>query len=136
MSSDPGLERLARFLDRIGPAVQSGLDGSVVRLGTATLGQLKLRASGRPGPRRVTGDYTRKMNMQADHGGAGVEVTIGGNGAQGPRLEFGFNGADSLGRVYHQRPFPHYAPTFAWLNALLPNEVEDVIGQAIGRAGA
>lgn len=30
----------------------------------------------------------------------------------GPRIEFGFNGPDSLGRVYHQAPRPYMRPAF------------------------
>lgn len=136
MAGNADMERLARFLNRIQPAVQSSVDASVVRLGAATLAQLKLRASGRPGPRRITGDYTRQMNMQADHGGNGVEVTIGGSGVQGPRLEFGFVGTDSLGRRYNQRPLPHYAPTFEWLNSQVGSELPTAVGRGINQAGA
>ena len=35
---------------------------------------------------------------------------VGTWGPQGARLEFGFNGADSRGRVYHQREQPHWRP--------------------------
>jgi hypothetical protein len=125
------MEDLARFLNRIAPSIQQSMDSGVVRMGTATLAQLKLHASGRPGPRRVTGDYTRQMNMQADHGDDGVEVTIGGSGVQGPRLEYGFIGQDSLGRSYNQRPFRHYAPTYAWLQGLVASDIPDIIGRGV-----
>jgi hypothetical protein len=134
VSAGDGFERLAQILERIGTRLPAEIDNGVVRIGAATLGQLKLRASGRPGPRRVTGDYTRKMNMQADHGANGVEVTVGGAGVQGPRLEFGFHGADSLGRRYNQPPFPHYAPTFLWLNTMLDSQVPDWVGRAVSGA--
>lgn len=125
------LDRLYQFLNRLAPSVQQSIDGGVVRMGTATLAQLKLRASGRPGPRRITGDYTRQMNMQADHGPDGVEVTIGGSGVQGPRLEYGFVGSDSLGRRYNQRPFPHYQPTYEWLQQLVASDLPAIIGRGV-----
>lgn len=136
MPADPGMEKLARFLTRLPGAIQENLDRDAVRLGAATLAQLKLHASGRPGPRRITGDYTRQMNMQAEHGAEGVKVTIGGTGVQGPRLEFGFTGTDSRGRRYNQRAFPHYGPTYEWLVSQLDGSVPNAIGMGIGQAGA
>lgn len=136
MASDPGMEKLARFVGRLAPALQSNIDSDAVRLGAATLSQLKLRASGRPGPRRITGDYTRQMNMQADHGPDGVVVTIGGTGVQGPRLEFGFVGTDSLGRSYKQRAYRHYGPTYDWLNGQLDGSIPSAIARGVGQAGA
>jgi hypothetical protein len=67
-------------------------------------------ASGRPGPNVVTGDYRRSISVQyVEEGGVFVAV-VGTNSPQGRRLEFGFHGADSLGRVYNQPPFPHFGP--------------------------
>ena len=37
---------------------------------------------------------------------------VGSPMPQTRRLEFGFAGADSLGRVYNQAPRPHWRPTF------------------------
>lgn len=39
-----------------------------------------------------------------------VRADIGTDEPQGYRLEFGFVGTDSKGRVYHQRPRPHFGP--------------------------
>lgn len=68
--------------------------------------KIKGRASGRPGPRIITGDYRRSWTTQRIRGGA----IVGTNKAQGPRLEHGFNGTDSLGRGYNQPPYPHVRP--------------------------
>ncbi|MFC4512214.1 HK97 gp10 family phage protein [Streptomyces ehimensis] len=67
-------------------------------------------ASGRPGPNIVTGRY--RASWQAEVSGAGPLVTgvVGSSAPQARRLEYGFAGADSLGRVYHQPPFPHLGP--------------------------
>jgi hypothetical protein len=129
--------RLGDVLGRLGQTIPRATDEGLVRLGSATLSRLKLAASGRPGPRRVTGDYTRRMNMQADRGGpGGVTVTIGGTGVQGPRLEVGFHGADSLGRHYHQGPFPHYAPTYDWANGQVQSFLPRWVADGIAAAGA
>lgn len=76
--------------------------------------RVKARASGRPGPRTVTGDYRRSIGMQM-RGSAEVgtvSAVVGTNKPQGRRLEFGFVGADSAGRVYDQPPYPHFGPAF------------------------
>lgn len=70
------------------------------------------KASGRPGPNIVTGDYRRSWQVQVRGGGVSTTAEVGTNAVQGRRLEFGFNGADSLGRVYNQPPFPHARPAF------------------------
>ncbi|MFJ4791741.1 HK97 gp10 family phage protein [Kitasatospora purpeofusca] len=71
---------------------------------------IKAAASGRPGPEARTGDYRRSWTSEVRTSAAGVEAVIGSNKPQANRLEYGFVGADSLGRVYHQPPFPHVGP--------------------------
>ena len=71
---------------------------------------VKRHASGRPGPNVITGDYRRSINSRRSGSGASVRWTIGTNKPQGPRLEYGFYGVDSLGRFYHQPAFPHFGP--------------------------
>lgn len=73
---------------------------------------IKARASGRPGPRAVTGDYRRSWTTTYDVGFGGIRAVIGTNRPQGRRLEYGFVGADRIGRVYNQPPFPHASPGF------------------------
>lgn len=69
------------------------------------------RASGRPGPRRVTGDYRRNISGHSGQLLPGVwQGVVGTNSPQSRRLELGFVGRDSLGRTYHQPPYPHFGP--------------------------
>lgn len=68
--------------------------------------RIKANASGRPGPRVITGNYRRSWTSRFA-GGVGI---VGTNAPQARRLEYGFTGADSLGRVYNQPPFPHVGP--------------------------
>lgn len=70
------------------------------------------KASGRPGPNTITGDYRRSWQLQVRGGGSSTTSEVGTNAVQGRRLEFGFNGTDSLGRTYNQPPFPHARPAF------------------------
>lgn len=74
--------------------------------------RVKARASGRPGPRVITGAYRRSWTSGVDVTVTGVRGWAGTNAPQARRLEFGFVGADRLGRVYAQPPFPHAGPAF------------------------
>jgi hypothetical protein len=74
--------------------------------------RVKAAASGRPGPRARTGDYRRSINSRVRLQ-AGVAIgTVGTNAPQARRLEYGFVGADRLGRVYNQPPYPHFSTGF------------------------
>ncbi|MFB7742492.1 HK97 gp10 family phage protein [Streptomyces sp. NPDC056132] len=87
---------------------------SVVRHYTMLLEtRIKAHASGRPGPNAPTGDYRRSWTHTVQTSGETVIGTVGTNKPQARRLEFGFVGADSLGRIYNQRPYPHVGPSVA-----------------------
>lgn len=133
-SSD--LAGFARAMSRFADTLPEGTDDAVQRLTLIGLGRVKLAASGRPGPRRVTGDYTRSMNAQFTRGDGGIVGTIGTNAVQAMRLEYGFHGQDSLGRRYRQPALPHWRPTYESLigtaDQLLPRIVEQAIGRAFG----
>lgn len=85
--------------------------------------RVKSHASGRPGPNVITGDYRRSINMQMDFS-EGVAAIVGTNAPQGPRLEYGFNDIDALGRSYNQPPYPHFEPAIS--------ETQDEFYEAIG----
>ena len=68
-------------------------------------------ASGRPGPNAPTGDYRGSWRVEPVRDGADeVSRSVGTDRPQARRLEYGFVGADSLGRVYDQQPYPHHGP--------------------------
>lgn len=96
-------------------AAAGPLDDEMAKV-TARFGQLlrtrvRARASGRPGPRRRTGDYRRSITAQAGRMPNGTHFAIvGTNAPQGRRLEYGFSGTDSLGRTYSNPPLPHFLP--------------------------
>lgn len=71
--------------------------------------RVKANASGRPGPRAITGNYRRSITSRVSFRGL-ITGTVGTNAPQGNRLEHGFYGVDALGRVYDQPPFPHFGP--------------------------
>lgn len=103
----------ARLLFRTGA---KRLDGETEKLvkhhGMLLRTRVMAKASGRPGPRSITGDYRRSWQNRYSGGGGSHTSETGTNAVQGRRLEYGFHGADSLGRVYNQPPFPHARPAF------------------------
>ena len=115
MSGKADAERVADDLARVAFAGPVVLQEVVKYWAFAGLGRVKSNASGRPGPRRVTGDYTRTFNVELYRTGDAVRATIGTNAVQALRLELGFVGADSLGRVYNQAPLPHWMPMADWV---------------------
>lgn len=87
--------------------------GSRVALtATARFGQqvVQQNASGRPGPNVIDDVYRPSIMGVVRSEGGNQMAEIGSGAAQTLRLEFGFFGRDSLGRVYNQPAFPHFQP--------------------------
>ncbi len=80
--------------------------------------QIKANASGRPGPNAPTGDYRRSWQSQVNVSGEVVTAVVGTDAPQAMRLEFGFVGRDSLGRLYDQPPYPHVGPAVETIRPL------------------
>lgn len=89
--------------------------------------QVQHNASGRPGPRVITGQYRASWQSDVHRTGPVIVAEVGTNAPQGRRLEFGFVGVDSLGRHYNQRPFPHLGPAVSAFGPLLVH----ALGQAV-----
>jgi hypothetical protein len=54
------------------------------------------------------------------------------NAVQGWRLEMGFYGLrDSLGRLYHQPPYPHFQPAADEMRTVFPTALETGINLAL-----
>lgn len=117
MTPDELADRLDAAADNLGPEVFKAVKHA------ATLGRQMIRnnASGRPGPmvRSAVNNYRdswESIPRALPHGGM---ATLGTKKPQGRRLEFGFVGPDSLGRIYNQPPFPHVGPAIPAMEALL-----------------
>lgn len=94
----------------IGP-LDEELASVTTRFGQLLRTRVRARASGRPGPRRQTGDYRRSISVTTDRSSNGTHsAVVGTNAPQARRLEHGFIGADSLGRHYSSPPLPHFGP--------------------------
>lgn len=86
--------------------------------------RVKAHASGRPGPRAITGDYRRSINLAVSLRPGEVVASVGTDKVQGRRLELGFmNMTDSLGRTFHQSPLPHFGPA---LDETTPGFLADI----------
>ncbi|MEU9774575.1 hypothetical protein [Streptomyces sp. NPDC047968] len=96
---------------RVGPAVSQAVRHEAMVLQAL----IQARASGRPGPNAITGRYRASWQTHVVPRRHGATATVGTFAPQGRRLELGFYGADSLGRVYAQPPFPHVAPALVQL---------------------
>lgn len=101
-----------------------------------TFGQLlvtrvQAHASGRPGPRAITGDYRRSITMQMEESGAVAVAHVGTNAPQGRRLEYGFVGTDSLGRHYNQPPYPHWSPAIEEIEPQFVTALEAVVDKVV-----
>lgn len=59
-------------------------------------------ASGHPGPEVRSGRYLASIKRDG--------TRVFSAAPQSARLEKGYTGRDSLGRDYHQPPFPHFGP--------------------------
>ncbi|WP_274558056.1 HK97 gp10 family phage protein [Streptomyces spiramyceticus] len=93
--------------------------------------RIKAKASGRPGPNAPTGDYRRSWTHELSTDGVTVTATVGTNKPQARRLEYGFVGADSLGRIYNQPPFPHVGPAVEEIRPLFVAALADSVGDGL-----
>ncbi len=87
-------------------------------------------ASGRPGPNVITGAYRASIRGVVSFAGLLVRGIIGTNAVQGPRLELGFHGTDSIGRTYNQGPFPHFGPAVGPILSLATESLSSSIRAA------
>lgn len=105
-----GIARLAVGLARASVLTGARAGVLVARHGVILQSRVQANASGRPGPNAPTGDYRRSITLSVLYTGKTIEARVGTNKVQGPRLEMGFEGEDSLGRSYHQPAYPHFGP--------------------------
>jgi len=107
-----GVENVSYMLTSAQKRANDDMAKLVKHYGMLLRTRVMAAASGRPGPRAITGDYRRSWTMEYRSVAGGGTAIVGTSSPQGRRLEFGFHGADSLGRVYNQPPYPHARPAF------------------------
>ena len=129
--------QVAADLAALATATRGAVHAVVVRHGAILHTAVKRHASQprtnpRPaespeGPRLLTGAYNRSINRQTTRTPSRSIVQVGTNAEQGPRLEHGFHGVDSLGRNVDQQPYPHFGPA---LDEIAPAFVAEVTAAA------
>lgn len=119
-----GVEAVLKRLQAISPARSADLRRRI--LGSAAL--VVMNAAKLKAP-YITGNLKRSIHV--------AEVTdqravIGPSAVYGRRVEFGFRGADRLGRVYNQPAHPYLRPAVEESRAEIAAAVQTVLQQALG----
>lgn len=87
-----------------------------------------------PGPNVALGDYVRSINLTTGYEGGVATAVVATNAPQARRLEYGFlpPNIDSLGRGFHQPPYPHWRPAKAEIEPRLIAAVGKALSGALG----
>lgn len=122
-----GAEVLANELVGIGNGLSPRARSVVKKYGALLQTRIQAKASGRPGPNAPTGDYRRSWGTRYSGNAFVSTASVGTNMPQGRRLELGFVGADSLGRIYNQPPYPHVGPAAQEIEPLFLAELSKLV---------
>lgn len=123
--------QLAAALNRGGKEAVSAAEIAMRHGAKALVVQVQGNASGRPGPRVITGKYRASWQSDVHRAGPVIVAEVGTSAPQGRRLEFGFVGVDSLGRRYNQPPFPHLGPAVNAFGPLLVQELHGAVSRTL-----
>ena len=105
-----GAHEVARHFSGMSHAAAIRVPAIIRHFGQLYQTKVRAGASGRPGPRAITGDYRRSITLEMSTMGGDVAAIIGTVAPQARRLEYGYVGPDSLGRTFSQPPRPHWGP--------------------------
>lgn len=125
-----GYKEVAADFQLVGASAQAKANAIARQTAQELVLAIQAHASGRPGPNVITGEYLASWYVDQGGGigaganGAGEQsFTVTTDALQANRLEYGFSGVDSMGRSYHQPPFPHVGPAI--------DEVEPTMADAL-----
>ena len=83
-----------------------------------------------------TGTYRRSFHMETvEKTPERCTVQVGTDSPYGKRLEYGFVGADKLGRVYNQPPRPHVRPALDENKGAAVQEFRAAVADIVARRG-
>lgn len=105
-----GVEALIRKTRRFSRNALRGIEDLTDEQAEAYRQEVIRRASGRPGPQRVTGDYVSRFRIVKERIFRGFRTSVVNDHPASARLELGYTGVDAAGRTYNQPPFPHWRP--------------------------
>lgn len=122
---------LAAWLEDISTSTEQEVENALMRVALALETYAKANASGRPGPRAVTGNYRRSIRAETrvSRRGRALSIRVGSDAPQAHRLEYGFYGYDRAGRFYNQPPFPHFGPARARAEEDFRREMEAIVAR-------
>lgn len=121
--------RLDQAADRVGPEANR----TVQQQGRLLRALIMERASGRPGPNVISGDYRSSWKPEPFAVPDGGGVVIGTRKPQGRRLEYGFyDMTDSIGRHFFQVPRPHVDPAVNELSEEYEQAFKDALDRIFG----
>ena len=126
-----GASTVALLLERASPEIELKTSLAVRHYGQLLLTKVRSKASGRPGPNVITGDYRRSWSMRMGHAAGLTTAWVGTNAPQGRRLEYGFHGQDALGRHYDQPPYPHAEPALNEISPDFQKAVYDILEELL-----
>jgi HK97 gp10 family phage protein len=98
------LQRTAAYTAKI-EAIRAALGGGLINPVLLAAAMPVVNAAKQKAP-YLTGTLRRSIRAEVQNGA----VVVGSDAPYAARLEFGFEGADSRGRVYHQAPRPYLRP--------------------------
>lgn len=108
-----GIKELQQKFEEINIKLKDVLYQATANAGAVVVREAKIN-SGRGGeefPHRITGNLMRSIKeIRKTSTDDKCEVQVGSAMDYALRLEYGFNGTDSLGRRYHQAPRPYLRP--------------------------
>lgn len=126
-----GARELAAALQSGAARTQQLMVTAVAKTAADLVAAVQRNASGRPGPNVVTGDYRGSWRAEpVEETAASISISVGTDRPQAARLEYGFVGPDSLGRVYDQPPFPHMGPAVDGIEPLFYAAMDAIAAQA------
>lgn len=107
-----GLEAILRKWDIAKGKLPRRIDKAAHKSASLIMRNIQMNLSGsRAGmPGKVTGQYQNNWRVVKLDNDPNPIYGVITTAPQSDRLEYGFVGADSLGRMYHQAPMPHRRP--------------------------
>lgn len=131
-----GVDRFLAATERYQERMEWGSRVGVTRTAMAVIRQAKINATNPPprlaslgtkgrdpgtGPAVVTGRLRNSIQVlhAAKVGRYGFEMSVGPTVVYSRRVELGFYGADSRGRIYNQPPYPYLEPAFRFVMAIV-----------------
>ncbi len=140
--SDPGIvvrggDDLAKAFSKLaddikGPALEAATRAAALPV----LNQVRITVPEGGRTPYKTGTYRRSFHMETvEKTPERCTVQVGTDSPYGKRLEYGFVGADKLGRVYNQAARPHIRPALDENRGAAVDEFRAAIGDIVRRRG-